>query len=406
MCVGYGIRVIKVLYDCSYVNLRLFIHAEIRISSFMYVKEMGNLLYFKEGMIVKDIFKNISVVFFDYICTSLIGSLLIFIKNNRINVITFYKMKYKIKNIQKLIIDNYNVQNQKEMLLDIFIMTIKMFGMIVYLIIYYLIKFATKEIKNIIFEKENIIFIEFYVFLLIFIVPLLGQINIKTKKEKIISAILIEDIYILTLFLLLDVKYSVKIINLSVLIMSLGLIILREFKYISGREYENKLILEIKLLRFTIVFFAGIVNYFKNDLFIVFICAAIVIAGIESIFSYELDTSKHFTIKIKKNNNEILTTKESVVMCNDGRLGIISEDNNIIFIERDEIQYITYNMEYKYLFKNTKIRITDEKGSKEFDDYFWRNKEWIFCKKKESDSNRKYKIYVYDVKKVKQIELI
>ena len=63
MCVGYGIRVIKVLYDCSYVNLRLFIHAEIRISSFMYVKEMGNLLYFKGGMIVKDIFKNISVVF-------------------------------------------------------------------------------------------------------------------------------------------------------------------------------------------------------------------------------------------------------------------------------------------------------------------------------------------------------
>ena len=38
-------------------------------------------------------------------------------------------------------------------------------------------------------------------------------------------------------------------------------------------------------------------------------------------------------------------------------------------------------------------------------DYYWRNKEWIFCKKKDSNDSRKYKVYVYDVKKVKQIKL-
>lgn len=92
-------------------------------------------------------------------------------------------------------------------------------------------------------------------------------------------------------------------------------------------------------------------------------------------------------------------------MCKDGRLGLILEDNTIIFIERDEIEYITYNMEYEYLFRNRKIRVTDEKGSKEFDDYYWRNKEWIFCKKKDSEDSKKYKVYVYDVKKVKQIKL-
>ena len=161
----------------------------------------------------------------------------------------------------------------------------------------------------------------------------------------------------------------------------------------------------VKLIRLIIVFIVGIVIRINYNIFVVLLIVEMIIIYFESLLVYYLDTSKHFIIQIKINNDEIITTKESIVMCKDGRLGLILEDNTIIFIERDEIEYITYNMEYEYLFRNRKIRVTDEKGSKEFDDYYWRNKEWIFCKKKDSEDSKKYKVYVYDVKKVKQIKL-
>ena len=337
-----------------------------------------------------------------FLISIIIPSVYKLIKSSRGNVITFCKIKHTIKNTQTIIVYNYNAQKIKEILLDIKVTLKRIAEIVIYLISYYLI---CTIIVNILPYLSSIYFKVCFIFILIFIVPLFAQIDFKTKQEKIVSTILLEDIYMLILVVGLHMKYWEYIYLILISIVPFALILLYELKYISGREYENNIIMAVKLIRLIIVFIVGIVIRINYNVFVALLIVEIAIIYFESLLVYYLDTSKHFKIEIKINNGEIITTKESIVMCNDGRLGLILEDNTIIFIERDEIEYITYNMEYEYLFRNRKIRVTDEKGSKEFDDYYWRNKEWIFCKKKDSEDSKKYKVYVYDVKKVKQIKL-
>ena len=332
-----------------------------------------------------------------FLITIIIPSIRKLIKSSRGNVITFCKIKHIIKNTQTIIVYNYNAQKVKEILLDMKVTLKRIVEIVIYLVSYYLI---WTIIVNILPYVSSIYFKVCFIFILIFIVPLFAQIDFKTKQEKVVSTILLEDIYMLILVVGLYMKYCEYIFLILVSIVPFVLILLYELKYISGREYENNIIMAVKLIRLIIVFIVGIVIRINYNIIV-----EMIIIYFESLLVYYLDTSKHFIIQIKINNDEIITTKESIVMCKDGRLGLILEDNTIIFIERDEIEYITYNMEYEYLFRNRKIRVTDEKGSKEFDDYYWRNKEWIFCKKKDSEDSKKYKVYVYDVKKVKQIKL-
>ena len=201
-----------------------------------------------------------------FLITIIIPSIRKLIKSSRGNVITFCKIKHIIKNTQTIIVYNYNAQKVKEILLDMKVTLKRIVEIVIYLVSYYLI---WTIIVNILPYVSSIYFKVCFIFILIFIVPLFAQIDFKTKQEKVVSTILLEDIYMLILVVGLHMKYWEYIFLILVSIVPFVLILLYELKYISGREYENNIIMAVKLIRLIIVFIVGIVIRINYNIFVV-----------------------------------------------------------------------------------------------------------------------------------------
>lgn len=322
-----------------------------------------------------------------------------------IHLITFYTLKSKVKNIKNVAIFNYKDQSIYEILRDSVGMVFNMFGIIIYMLAYYIVISAIKWSMDLDSTYHNVFFISCSMLILILGIPYLATKDFKDLKVKIVLFILLEDIYVLILLLnTISIKNIwIYIFAFFVSLLPYGIFLLYNFRINKEEKCQNSIYLKLKKINLIIVFIAGIFIFVNKNLFVNMLITAMLIISVEELIREYCDERNQFCIQIQTKDNKIFTTKESIALCNDGRLGIILEGGEVVFEDRDTIENITYDVKNGRC-RNRKVEVTDSKGVRQYDDFCWLNNEYICFKEKNGDSKKQYKAYVYNVSKIRRIK--